>query len=129
MKKTAFIFLTAIAAICFTTTSCSNDIDDVPGIERQGTISLMAKKDMPDWLAEKITELEKDVPPLSLYKVYKCKWESQTIYYIYWNFASCKFCTTFYADGAKIDWEKVDFNDFYINSTNWKCIYIFEGPY
>ena len=119
----------AIAAICFTTTSCSNDIDDVPGIERQGTISLMAKKDMPDWLAEKITELEKDAQPLSLYKVYKCKWESQTIYYIYWNFASCKFCTTFYADGAKIDWEKVDFNDFYINSNNWKCIYIFEGRY
>lgn len=63
MKKTTFIFLMAIAAICFTTTSCSNDIDDVPGIERQGTISLMAKKDMPDWLSEKITELEKDAPP------------------------------------------------------------------
>ena len=130
MKRTAFLFLMAIAAICFATVSCSNDIDDVPELTKQSTISLMAKKDMPDWLAEKITELEKDAPLLALYKVYQCKWKSQTVYYIYYNFASCAMCNTYYADGSKIDWENTaDPDDFHKNSTNWKCIYVIEGPH
>ena len=130
MKRTAFLFLMAITVICFTTMSCSNDNDEVPFLMKQSTTSLMAKMDMPNWLAEKVSDLEKDAPPLALYKVYQCKWKSQTIYHIYYNFASCAMCNTFYADGTKIDWEKkADPDDFSKSSTDWKCIYVIEGPH
>ena len=138
MKKSLFFLLMAFSAICFVTTSCSNNSDEVndgvlgntPRLMKEAPTSLMAKKDLPDWLAEKVTNLEKDVPPMSVYKVYQCKWKSQTVYNIYNNFSSCILCDTYYADGSRIEWEKAaDAEDFCDKSTDWKCIYVIEGSH
>ena len=65
---------------------------------------------------------------MSVYKVYQCKWKSQTVYNIYNIFSSCILCDTYYADGSRIEWVKVaDAEDFCDKSTDWKCIYVIEG--
>ena len=127
MKKTLFLLGLALMAICFATASCSkNDNDEA---WEKAKTSLMAKEDLPDWLAEMVTDLEKNAPPMSVYKVYRCKWNSKTVYYIYWNFSSCVMCETYFADGTRIEWNgTVDTEDFQANSSDWKCIYVIEAP-
>lgn len=137
MKKSLFFLLMVFTAICFAATSCVNNNNEVndEALEKTSRLmenaltSLMAKEDLPDWLAEMVTDLEKNAPPMSIYKVYRCKWNSKTVYYIYWNFSSCVMCETYFADGTKIEWyEAVDPKDFQANSSDWNCIYVIEAP-
>ncbi len=137
MKKTLFLLGLALIAICFVATSCSNNNNEVNDetlektsqLMEKALTSLMAKEDLPDWLAEMVTDLEKNAPPMSVYKVYRCKWNSKTVYYIYWNFSSCVMCETYFADGIRIEWnETVNSDDFQTNSSDWKCIYVIEVP-
>ena len=139
MKKLLSIPVMVLSIACFMTSSCDSD----DGIENEVVIDmseitfqlwvnssteLIAKEAMPSWLAEKTSELEKDVPPMAIYKIYQCSWRSQTFYYIYHNFSSCKLCETYYADGKKVEWkETADAEDFYNNSSCWKCIYVMSN--
>ena len=138
MKKSLFYLLVASAAICLTTVSCNsndsvgNEVNDevlakTPRLMEKSQTSLMSKEDMPEWLAAKVFELEKDTPPLAFYKVYQCSWKSQTVYNIHYNFSSCVLCDTYYADGSQVEWkEAADVVDFCDNSSDWKCIYVIE---
>ncbi|MBO4443774.1 MAG: hypothetical protein J5814_03275 [Bacteroidaceae bacterium] len=138
MKKSLFLLLMAFAAICLAAASCNNNLEGnevndeilgkTPRLMEKSLTSLMAKEDMPEWLATKVTELEKDAYPLAYYKVYQCSWKSQTVYNIHYNFSSCTLCDTYYADGSQIEWEKTtDVVDFCDNSSDWKCIYVIDN--
>ena len=137
MKKSLFIYL-LFAAVCFAMTSCSDDerrdevrvdiLGKAPIFMKKSSMELMAKKDLPNWLAEKITDLEKNAPPAALYEVYLCRWKSQSIYYIYDWFSSCHMCEVYDVDGKKVELNGTeDVMDFSNNSTDWKCIYVIKA--
>ena len=139
MKKYLFFTILALFAFCFMVISC-NSVDniesgmntdvlgDLPKLMESSTTELLSKEDIPIWLAEKTSEIEKTVPPMAIYKVYQCNWRSKTIFFIYNNFSSCLLCDTYYDDGKKVEWQKTaDSEDFINNSTRWKCIYVISN--
>ncbi len=140
MKRTGLMVL-YLAMMCLAVTSCKGDGDNendnrnvavslgqAPRPMEGATVGLVAKGDLPEWLVEKVEQLEALRMPLVTYKVYRCTWRSQTVYYIYTPLASCMMCETYYQNGKKVEWESEgQVEDFCDNSTDWKCVYIVQA--
>lgn len=81
-------------------------------------------ENMPNWLQLKIHDLKKT--PLIEAQVYECKWNKQTIYYIWSIFNSCVFCDVYDKDGIQVIWDDNNtIDEFMSKSDNWRMIWSF----
>ena len=86
-------------------------------------VQIMDKSDMPQWLAEKIEEMETGHNSVPWAYVYQGKWNSETIYFIETPFDNSMFYHVYHEDGEHFNWDVHNLRDVYITSSQWVCIY------
>ena len=83
------------------------------------------EEDLPEWLSEFVNTMTMD--DIREVAAYQAKWEGEDIYYVFDSYASCLMCSTFTADGDRIDWSEIDSKEFWEYATDWKCIYMHKS--
>ena len=89
---------------------------------------IMAKKDFPDWLSEKVNQMEKEnKKDIAIVKIrlYQGEWNEKTVYFVKNYLSSCLFCEVYYDGGKRVAWSKeyVSTDHFCHTSKDWKLIY------
>ena len=130
MIRTTIKCLLAFFAASIMMACGENDEDedyDIQVLTFAGTeMQIMEKSDMPQWLAEKISEMETNRSSAYRAYIYQGKWNSETIYFFFIE-TTDKDNSSFYAyrkNGEQFDWKVYDLFDVYKNSSSWICIYL-----
>ena len=81
------------------------------------------KKDMPQWLVDKIDWMENNRKSVPWASIYQGKWNEKTIYFIENPLNSCLFCNVYDEEGQGFDWTLYNFVDICKSASEWCCIY------
>ncbi len=90
--------------------------------------NIVAKNDMPDWLSDKMNQIEKetekDIAVIKI-RLYQGEWNNKKIYVIINYLSSCLYCDVYYENGEQVIWSKEDIttDSFSCTSENWELIY------
>ena len=136
MKRNLFV-KSILLVLVATLTGCNSEENSENTISESEQFILVRKalakapeqiaeeEDLPEWLSEFVNTMTMD--DIREVAAYQAKWEGEDIYYVFDSYASCLMCSTFTADGDRIDWSEVDSKEFWKSATDWKCIYMHKS--
>ncbi|MDR2928409.1 MAG: hypothetical protein LBV41_09480 [Cytophagaceae bacterium] len=85
----------------------------------------ISKENFPEWLANRINEIEAKPHQAREVQIYKGEWDKQPVYFIMDTFSSC-FCDFYTEEGVRI---VGNLTELYESSKNWTLIYKYELPF
>ncbi|TGX83348.1 hypothetical protein E5358_03595 [Palleniella muris] len=128
--KTILLLLSLVLAGCSAEERTENTVFDPVKIVRKVIANTsqheIANGDLPVWLSEFIDGLG-SLDDMREVAAIKGNWKGEDVYYVYDYYSSCLACSTFNSEGEKIDWSKIDFENFWESATGWKCIYLHKS--
>jgi hypothetical protein len=132
MKKSVLVLMMSLMGLGMCMTSCDDDSYQKNDLsffgDREVTLQVMNKENLPAWLTEMIDELaDKQEKSMISSRImfYKFSWEGED-YYTYVSDYTAILSHVFTIDGNLIELDYASLKRINEDSKDWKCIYILD---